>query len=512
MSGPHDRRTPARPGRDHRPPAAAARTAPRRRALLAALAAGLCWLAALPAAAAEAATATPDDAGPTRNGREIYRSFRDGLADQTCEPGVSTRWRQHFANAPRRLAASDDDLLPLFGYVVDALRANHLPTEYALIPFVESGYRPGARSAAGPAGLWQMIAITARNHRVPMREGYDGRLSPVESTQAAVRYLKTLHGMFGGDWRLAVMAYNAGEYRVFNAIKRAGVNIADARHDQLTGLSDITTAYVRKLHALSCLMEQADDREEWLSALDRPVPRLAAVTVPDGVDSIGEWAARTDQDVAWLQRLNPVFGDGRIGRPGGRRAPLLAVAANAVGAPAAAAPQLATASGELPASEGRGKTAAPAKPGESAGNESRPLAALKPGEAAKAADAKALAASRPGEASGNAATALVAPKSAESARGDAKLVAAAARDAEPRTLGSAEDAPAEPLARPAKPQRAQAAAPRKHTVGRGENPWTIAKRYGVRAANLLKLNGLDPKAVLKPGQVLLIDAPAPRRK
>ncbi|QWP79495.1 LysM peptidoglycan-binding domain-containing protein [Lysobacter sp. K5869] len=81
------------------------------------------------------------------------------------------------------------------------------------------------------------------------------------------------------------------------------------------------------------------------------------------------------------------------------------------------------------------------------------------------------------------------------------------------TLGSADDRPADAAARPAKPQRAQAAAaPRKHAVGRGENPWTIAKRYGVRAADLLKLNGLDAKAVLKPGQVLLIDAPATRRK
>ncbi|WP_078996436.1 transglycosylase SLT domain-containing protein [Lysobacter enzymogenes] len=489
--------------------AAGPRAAPRRRRLLAALAAGLCWLAALPAAAAaEAPTAAPQEAGPTRNGREIYRSFRDGLADQSCEPGVSTRWRQHFANAPRRLAAKDDDLLPLFGYVVDALRENHLPTEYALIPFVESGYRPGARSAAGPAGLWQMIAITARNHRVPMREGYDGRLSPVESTQAAVRYLKTLHGMFGGDWRLAVMAYNAGEYRVFNAIKRAGVNIADARHDQLTGLSDITTAYVRKLHALSCLMEQADDREEWLSALDRPVPRLAAVTVPDGVDSIGEWAARTDQDVAWLQRLNPAFGDGRIGRPGGRRAPLLAVAANAVGAPAAAAPELATASGELPPSEGRATAAAPSKPDERADKESRPLAALKPGETAKA-DAKAMAAVKPAEPAKNG---PAAPKPGDAAKSEARLAAHAARDGEPTTLGSAEDARVEPLARPAKPQRAQAAAPRKHTVGRGENPWTIAKRYGVRAADLLKLNGLAAGAVLKPGQALLIDPPAGKRK
>ena len=194
----------------------------------------------------------------------------------------------HRAQAP---GLEDDDLLPLFGYVVSVVRESHLPSEYALIPFVESAYRPGARSPHGPAGLWQLIAITARNHDVPIRNGYDGRLSPIDSTRAAVRYLKTLHGMFAGDWRLAVMAYNAGEYRVLGALKRNGQVARSARPEQLTGLSDITQAYVRKLHALSCLLEQADDKEEWLQALDRPVPRLEALPVPVGIDSIGEWAS-----------------------------------------------------------------------------------------------------------------------------------------------------------------------------------------------------------------------------
>ena len=117
----------------------------------------------------------------TRNGREIYQRFREGLADPTCAADASARWKAHFAHAPKQLAGRDD-VLPLFGYVVDSLRAAHLPTEYALIPFVESGYKPGARSPQGPAGLWQLIAITARNHKVPMRAGSDGRLSPVEST------------------------------------------------------------------------------------------------------------------------------------------------------------------------------------------------------------------------------------------------------------------------------------------------------------------------------------------
>ena len=151
-------------------------------------------LLALPAAGASDA---PSAAPPAiRSGREIYATFRAGLAEPRCDDAGSARWRDHFAGAPQRLVAPGDDAMALFGYVVDALRAASLPTEYALIPFVESGYQPGARSPGGPAGLWQMIAVTARNHHVPMRAGYDGRLSPVDSTTAAVRYLKTLHGMF----------------------------------------------------------------------------------------------------------------------------------------------------------------------------------------------------------------------------------------------------------------------------------------------------------------------------
>lgn len=248
----------------------------------------------------------------TRNGREIYLKFREGLAEPTCEPGASARWRQHFAHAPRQFAATGNDVLPLFGYVVDALREAHLPTEYALIPFVESGYRPGARSASGPAGLWQFIALTARNHDVPIQPGYDGRLSAVESTRAAVRYLKTLHGMFAGDWRLAVMAYNAGEYRVFGALKQAGQRPADADPDALA-MPAVTQAYVRKLHALSCLFEDMEDRDQWLQTLDRPVPHLQAIDVPAGVKDLDTLARRQRTDASTLRRLNPALADGRIG-------------------------------------------------------------------------------------------------------------------------------------------------------------------------------------------------------
>jgi membrane-bound lytic murein transglycosylase D len=298
-----------------------------------------------------------------RTGLDIYERFREGLADPNCDSAATGgRWNKQFGHAPGQLAKSSDDLLPLFGYVVDALHDADLPTEYALIPFVESGYKPGARSAGGPAGLWQLIGTTARNHGVPMRSGYDGRLSPVDSTQAAVRYLKTLHGMFGGDWRLAVMAYNAGEYRILQSMRRAGMNAQNARPGELPSLSGITYAYVEKLHALACIFQQADDRDEWLQRLDRPVPLLAAHPLPKETTSLDSWAARQGHDGGLLKRLNPALA-GKFSR-GDKPLRVLApeAAAAAVLTQAEPSPQSASAAGTAavpadPANAGSAATA-----------------------------------------------------------------------------------------------------------------------------------------------------------
>lgn len=317
---------------------------PRARGTVLALLAGLAGLpgaahAAGPAAsgagdappgAAAPAAAAPAAPVPAASGLAIYERFVEGLAQPGCAD-ASPRWRAHFAHVPGELASGDGEVLPLFGYVVDALRAAHLPTEYALIPFVESGYHPGARSSGGPAGLWQFIAVTARNHGIPVRSGYDGRLSPVDATQAAVRYLKTLHGMFAGDWRLAVMAFNAGEYRVLGALRRHGQRAAAAEPDRLESLPGITQAYVRKLHALSCLMVEAGARDEWTRALDRPVARLVAVELGSAAGGLDGYARDHGLNPARVRRLNPAHAGS--GTPGRR---LLVPAMGAAAVPAAA--------------------------------------------------------------------------------------------------------------------------------------------------------------------------------
>ena len=94
---------------------------------------------------------------------------------------------------------------------------------------------------------------------------------------------------------------------------------ADA--SKIQGVPALTRAYVEKLHAISCLIEQADDRKQWMEAIDRPVPLLAAEVVVDGADSLDAWARARQLDPALLSRLNPALARGPI--RSGKQAPKL---------------------------------------------------------------------------------------------------------------------------------------------------------------------------------------------
>jgi membrane-bound lytic murein transglycosylase D len=142
--------------------------------------------------------------------------------------------------------------------------------------------------------------------------------------------------MFAGDWRLAVMAYNAGEYRILGALRRSGQHARNARPESLPGLSGITYAYVQKLRALSCLMVQADARAGWLDSLDRQVPVLEAQAAD--APTLRDWARARGLDAAALARLNPALAQGRILRDPAVR--VLAPRAATTGAPSIASAAL----------------------------------------------------------------------------------------------------------------------------------------------------------------------------
>ncbi len=70
---------------------------------------------------------------------------------------------------------------------------------------VESNYNPKAVSPKGAQGLMQLIPATAR------RFGVVDAFNPVDNIQGGARYLKYLLDLHGGNYALALAAYNAGE-------------------------------------------------------------------------------------------------------------------------------------------------------------------------------------------------------------------------------------------------------------------------------------------------------------
>ena len=110
-----------------------------------------------------------------------------------------------------------------------------MPLDFALLPIVESAYDPFAYSKGQAAGLWQIIPGTAKDLGLKQNWWYDARRDVLESTEAALNYLRKLHEQFDGDWLLAVAGYNAGGGSVHT---RHGPSAGGRRTDGLLGESD----------------------------------------------------------------------------------------------------------------------------------------------------------------------------------------------------------------------------------------------------------------------------------
>jgi membrane-bound lytic murein transglycosylase D len=264
-----------------------------------------------PVAAAVAAIAPAPPVPAMGRGADVFERINKGLSPGACSAGSnSLRWRKRYAGSPASFARHLEQVLPLLDFVSMEVERSGLPTEFVFIPLVESWYKPEAIGPGGPAGMWQMISSTARNHGVHIQPGYDGRLSPVESTRAALSYLKTLQRMFG-EWQAIVMAYNAGEGRIQNAFRRARSREVSAALRKPHGLSNVTYDYVAKLQALSCLVSEPERHGLSLPNSARFVPVLPLLIEAD-VQSLDEFARQQNQDPKQIRRLNPGFKNGRV--------------------------------------------------------------------------------------------------------------------------------------------------------------------------------------------------------
>jgi membrane-bound lytic murein transglycosylase D len=169
-------------------------------------------------------------------------------------------------------------------HIVEELEQRNMPTELALLPFIESAFNPQAVSSARASGMWQFMPRTGKHFDLKQNAFRDDRRDVLASTRAALDYLQRLHGMFG-DWHLALAAYNWGEGNVGKALarnKRLGepLNYTELR------MPAETRMYVPKLQAMENLVANPDALGVTLPTIPNhpyfqtvPLPRDADVAV-----------------------------------------------------------------------------------------------------------------------------------------------------------------------------------------------------------------------------------------
>jgi membrane-bound lytic murein transglycosylase D len=190
-------------------------------------------------------------------------------------------------------------------YVVQELEKRNMPTELALLPFIESAFNPQAHSSAKASGLWQFMPATGRYFDLKQNVFKDERRDVIASTDAALTYLQKLHGMFG-DWHLALAAYNWGEGSVQRALKKAR---AKGTPTDFNGLSIYMPAetrnYVPKLQAVKNIIATPDQYAITLPEVENQ-PYFVTVKKTRDIDiKIAAQLAELPMDE--FKALNPQF-------------------------------------------------------------------------------------------------------------------------------------------------------------------------------------------------------------
>ena len=108
---------------------------------------------------------------------------------------------------------------PYIYHVVSMTEELNMPSDLAVLPIVESEYKPFATSNKGAVGLWQLASLTGRLYGLKQDHWYDGRKDVDAATRAALGHLQYLYKTFNNDWLLALAAYNCGGARVAQAIR-----------------------------------------------------------------------------------------------------------------------------------------------------------------------------------------------------------------------------------------------------------------------------------------------------
>ena len=187
---------------------------------------------------------------------DLWERIRRGYAMPNLESNLVRDREQWYSNRPDYIFRMTERSRKYLFHIVEELEMRNMPTELALLPFVESAFNPQAVSSAKAAGMWQFMPATGKSFEFKQNVFRDDRRDVLASTRAALDYLQKLYGMFG-DWHLALAAYNWGEGSVGRAIAKNQRLGLPTKYTDL-GMPQETQYYVPKLQAIKNIVGQPE--------------------------------------------------------------------------------------------------------------------------------------------------------------------------------------------------------------------------------------------------------------
>ena len=212
---------------------------------------------------------------------DLWERIRRGFAMPDLESDLVRDREQWYVTRPDYIFRMTERSRKYLFHIVEELERRNMPTELALLPFIESAFNPQALSSAKASGIWQFMPKTGKQYDLKQNAFRDDRRDVLASTRAALDYLQRLHGMFG-DWQLALASYNWGEGSVGRAIaknQRAGLGV---RYTDLNMPME-TRFYVPKLQAVKNIVAQPDSFKSKLPLIGNH-PYFDSVVITRDID------------------------------------------------------------------------------------------------------------------------------------------------------------------------------------------------------------------------------------
>lgn len=234
---------------------------------------------------------------------DVWERIRRGYAIPNLNTPLVDKWTRYYASHPEAMQRMANRAGKYLYYIVDEINRRGLPTELALLPFVESAYNPTAYSHAKASGLWQFIPSTGTQFKLKQDWWRDQRRDPIASTNAALDYLEYLFE-FQGDWYLALASYNWGEGSVKRAVTR---NLAEGKPTDYLSLKmpDETRNYVPKLQAIKNIVADPEKYAVVLPLVDNE-PYFATIKKTRDID-LSLAAELAEMPLEDFKALNPSY-------------------------------------------------------------------------------------------------------------------------------------------------------------------------------------------------------------